>query len=492
MVQCDKNLGPALIEREKYIKLVIRDHLSDANTYEQLTKDQAVSAIGLVRQKIESWIADNHKMLTRQERFFLHHHLEESKKHPFSIFYGTMKVHKTPLKTRPVVSYSGSIAWGLGVWIDSRLQIVARQQKSYFKDSIELKKQLDALTLPDNARLFTADAVSMYTNIPTEKGLHIVAQYLQNRFANEVPARAVMAALKIVMRNNIFQFGDLFFRQRTGTAMGAPPAPPWATIYMAVAENEFLPSFDDNLLFYRRFIDDVIGIWIDDGNQAKWQQLQAEINDEYFELEWEVSSLSKRVNYMDLTISIDQGKIHTTLYEKPNNLHLYIPPHSCHPPGVLQGMVFGCIHRIYTLCSDPADQHARTQQFYRHLSARGYKRETLAPLFAQAVTKAKAYTGPKEKQGIPKGAILFHLQYNPKLPPSREIQQAWRQNMLQPHSRAPTLGSLKNHNGSPNGLERLIVAYSRAPNLGNLLSSRKIKPDSGPPVSSYFDQGPND
>ena len=45
---------------------------------------------------------------------------------------------------------------------------------------------------------------------------------------------------------------------------------------------------------------------------------------------------------MDMTISINNSnKIETTLLDKRLNLHLYIPPHSAHPPGLLPGIVYG-------------------------------------------------------------------------------------------------------------------------------------------------------
>ena len=33
IVPCDKNLGPAIIERQDYLKIAMRDHLSDTTTY---------------------------------------------------------------------------------------------------------------------------------------------------------------------------------------------------------------------------------------------------------------------------------------------------------------------------------------------------------------------------------------------------------------------------------------------------------------------------
>ena len=61
-----------------------------------------------------------------------------------------------------------------------------------------------------------------------------------------------------------FQFGDLFYRQKTGTAMGVPPAVDWANIYFGLHEMEFLnnSTFKPHLYFYKRFVDDVFGIWI--------------------------------------------------------------------------------------------------------------------------------------------------------------------------------------------------------------------------------------
>ena len=51
----------------------------------------------------------------------------------------------------------------------------------------------------------------------------------------------IIEALDILMKNNIIQFDDLFFRQKNGTAMGAPPAPPYATIYFAIHKLNIVP-----------------------------------------------------------------------------------------------------------------------------------------------------------------------------------------------------------------------------------------------------------
>ena len=84
----------------------------------------------------------------------------------------------------------------------------------------------------------------MYTNIDTGKSLRIIGDCLQRRshlFKN-IPIEAIMQGLSIIMQNNLFRFGDTYWHQIDGTAMGTPPAPMYATIFFWIKEATFLPS----------------------------------------------------------------------------------------------------------------------------------------------------------------------------------------------------------------------------------------------------------
>eukprot|EP00804_Cyclotella_cryptica_P002022 CCRYP_007438-RA/>CCRYP_007438-RA protein AED:0.25 eAED:0.25 QI:0/-1/0/1/-1/0/1/0/173 len=170
--------------------------------------------------------------------------------------------------------------------------------------------------------------------------------------------QALTEALDIVFKNNILRFGDTYWRQTSGTGMGIAPAPPWATIFYAIDENRVLPRWNSQVLFYRRFIDNIIGIWVCDVcpecNHALWTSFQADMQ-QWHGLEWEFSPLSQTCNYMDLTLTITGRSIHSTSFEKAQNLYLYLPPHSSHPRGPLQSLIFGNILRIHRLCSTPQE-----------------------------------------------------------------------------------------------------------------------------------------
>jgi hypothetical protein len=117
----DKNLGPAIIERDEYIRRALQDHLLDQSTYRQLSETAANHRIKAITVSIGNFLGrffNNKDFTTSSVRKFLQRSLTESNKDPFGYFYMLAKIHKTPWKTRPIISCSGSILQGLGIWID--------------------------------------------------------------------------------------------------------------------------------------------------------------------------------------------------------------------------------------------------------------------------------------------------------------------------------------------------------------------------------------
>eukprot|EP00956_Cyclotella_meneghiniana_P029144 scaffold69773_cov54-Cyclotella_meneghiniana.AAC.1 len=108
-------------------------------------------------------------------------------------------------------------------------------------------------------------------------------------------------------------------------------------------------------------------------------------------LTWKCEAPSKKVNFMDLTISIVNNKIETDLYEKELNLYLYIPPHSSHPRGVFTGLISGQVLRIKRLSSNQLNAAANIRNFQARLLARGHIPCNLNPLFKRAEENAQEY-----------------------------------------------------------------------------------------------------
>jgi len=68
----------------------------------------------------------------------------------------------------------------------------------------------------------------------------------------DFPIKAVIHAIKIIARNNIFEWGDMYFLQLLGTAMGTLSAVMvWATLYYAYYEvHKLIPLHNQHLLYF--------------------------------------------------------------------------------------------------------------------------------------------------------------------------------------------------------------------------------------------------
>ena len=114
----------------------------------------------------------------------------------------------------------------------------------------------------------------------------------------------------------------------------------------------------------------------------------------------------------------------------------------------------------------------------------------IKPLFIKAIARAQRYSGPTDRATNDENTVILHLPFHPNDPPSHIIQQAWRDTIASPkyHMPLPHMRNPKSR-GKCN-IERMIIAYRRPMNLGNLLSHRNLNTNpTAPPVSSYYPYG---
>ena len=496
IVQCDKNMGPATMERERYVRMVL-DHLSQDHYYKKLDFSEHERHVRNIARKLEDWTQKYAMELSESQRKYL---MEQSdlERTTLPYFYATIKVHKDELGLRPITACCGSVLYRLGIIIDMYLHKVAETFESYIKNSKAFKDRLLSERHTEGTQIFTADARAMYTNIDTRAAINEINYFL---FANQrkfpgLPVGAVINGLKIIMENNIFTFGDTLWTQVNGAAMGQPPSPSYARIFFGIYERKIIPELKrlGILTHYSRYLDDVFGCWKQRNNQrldtAQWETFKDTMN-KYYGLTWDFKERTDQINFLDIKVSINKrGKISTNLHEKELNPYLYITPGSSHPPGVLKGLILGNCYRIFTLVSNKRNRKEHFNRFFIRLLHRGYTRHQLLPIFRKAAEKEKErrdYNLQMERAMNPRPKPLyFHMQYHPQDPKSSTIQRQWRDIVTEPPG-GKKYSEVENNKGAELGETRLIVAYSRPPNLGNILSSKIIQKTKGPPVSSYTD-----
>ena len=193
---------------------------------------------------------------------------------------------------------------------------------------------------------------------------------LKNLLPNDFPKVFILKALCLIMTHNIFQFGPTFWLQKIGTAMGTPVACTWATLYYGYHEiNTLLPLFNRDLITLKRLIDDKFGCWV--GTREKFN-LFKRITNNFGLLKWEFSPLTTKLDFLDLHLKINNGKIYCKTYEKPHNLYQYIPYNSSHSPYCKNAIIQSLCFRYYHLNDSNLDYLNQVQKLYDRLKRRGY------------------------------------------------------------------------------------------------------------------------
>ena len=89
-------------------------------------------------------------------------------------------------------------------------------------------------------------------------------------------------------------------------------------------------------------------------------------------IKFEVNISEHSVNFLDVTISLKDGKLITSLYTKPTNAHLYLNWNSSHPQHVLKNIPKGQFIRIKRICSEKNDFEKYANILKHKLVKRGY------------------------------------------------------------------------------------------------------------------------
>jgi hypothetical protein len=223
-------------------------------------------------------------------------------------------------------------------WADYWLKNVLRAiLPTHIRDTDHLINDLRR-TFPNGllpgARLFSVDAIGMYSNIDTDHGIDVLTQWLRNYYGNLLtcmPVDFVIEALAKIMISNIFQFGDTYWKQTRGCAMGTSTAFNYAYLYISLLEVQcLLPCYETCLPSFKWFINDGIGVWLppSSNDQLTWDVFLRCLN-QWGTLCWTCDGHVDSLIFLDLRILIgpDRQYLIFHIYQKPMNLHLfYIPP----------------------------------------------------------------------------------------------------------------------------------------------------------------------
>jgi hypothetical protein len=445
----DKNLGLTILDRSTYDAEIERQ-LLDADTYRIITSAADIPTKNIYAQLTALFrSAEKAELIDKTIVKFI-----SKKVNPFNaivpLFYGLPKVHKPNLTCRPIVPGHSWITTPASTYLDHVIQPFAKQIPTITPDSTSIINALEQLHIEDpSCIMMTADVASLYTNIPTAEGVDLVDSFLLSHSTLSAEMRTfIIKVLRVVLTNNYFSFGDRFFLQLIGTAMGTPVAVVFANIFMYMLERTVLSAHRATVLFYRRFLDDIFAILTLRDHASFIHDLEHR----HPSIKLDVKLSSSSVDFLDLRIfkgpRFDAtGVLDFAVHQKQLNAYLYLPYRSFHIPRSKGGFMVTELMRYVRNSSSRSDYIAIKRLFYERLRARGYPAAFLRFFLskvqysdrARLLQRREAPTDPSTQP------VFFTTEYNSlthKLP----LQRILRQHMTGGIALDLSIGFRRSHN----------------------------------------------
>ena len=155
--------------------------------------------------------------------------------------------------------------------------------------------------------------------------------------------------------------------------------------------------------FWKRFIDDVVGIWR--GTKRAFDIFVKQLNSETkkYGIEFPVDEIQfgRSVHTLDLCAWLDENnRIQYKGYSKPTDAKRYLNPNSFHPKSVFNAIPFSQMLRTIRNNSKPETATAELDLLMNHFKSSGYKKEILEELKLKAQNRTNDNINNQESNSI--------------------------------------------------------------------------------------------
>ena len=242
--------------------------------------------------------------------------------------------------------------------------------------------------------------------------------------------------------------------------MGTKMAPSYANIFMGILEKQMLSTYPHKPFIYFRYIDDIFMIWTD--GEDSLNTFLEHCNKQNKHIKFKPTGTGTTVPFLDVSVTLKNGKLHSDLYCKPIDKHQYLYYTSCHPKHTKNSLPYSLALRLRRICSTEHLFSLRTDEMKQHLLKRGYTKGCINDAINKAsqVPRREAIMEKLEQNKLDR--VPFVITYNPLLPNIPKLLQE-SQTILNASEKCSEV--FKN---TP------LVSYRRGRNLNDMLCSKRI------------------
>lgn len=128
---------------------------------------------------------------------------------------------------QPILSTTNTYNFALTKWLDNKLKSLSMNQYT-ITDTFELINEVHGLTINNGDMLVSFDVCSLFTNVPLEETIHILAnKAFMNDWFNvthglNLNKQDLVDLLRAVTKDQLFLFNGQLYEQTDGVTMGSP------------------------------------------------------------------------------------------------------------------------------------------------------------------------------------------------------------------------------------------------------------------------------
>ncbi|XP_072152535.1 uncharacterized protein [Bemisia tabaci] len=299
---------------------------------------------------------------------------------------GYLKIHKVTeelsirdVPIRPVVSTCQSPTYDVEKFLIKTFRRHVTWKPQYaVKNSGELAEKLENIEIPLNAKLISLDVDNLYTNVDVEETNMRMKTILKDHSSlSKGEIMEFTTLLEFTTSNNYFKYNGKFYKMNKGLPMGGPISPIMADIFMDKYDHRICTSnkWASKILCYFRYMDDIFAVWL--GTDRELSIFHNEINDLHPNLRFKLEVGGKTLNFLDLTIRVENRKIKFGIYRKQCFTDAIIPNNSYHPwPQKMAGF-HSMLNRLTTIPLEKEEYERELTTILNIATNNGYQKRDI-------------------------------------------------------------------------------------------------------------------
>lgn len=172
IVECDKNVGSAVISHDLYNKLCLKN--LNSPDFEIIKNDPLELINSEIKHKLDHLLSTNDISLKMRDFLIM----DLSKLGRYRLL---MKIHKAKFGTRPIINSKSHPTENLSWLLDCLIRPLIILTESYIQDSQNLLQKTKNKKFPFNCKIYSCDFEGLYSNIDLTHALFIIYDFMKDK-----------------------------------------------------------------------------------------------------------------------------------------------------------------------------------------------------------------------------------------------------------------------------------------------------------------------